>query len=687
MEDDYRRLAALRAYEVLDTPPDPVLDRIADLTACVFQAPLACVSLVDSQRLFLKAAHGVDARELGNEPGMCVTTVETNAPRQVTDLLLDDKASEHPLVTEAPNLRFYAGTPLRSRDGYAIGTLCVLDQEVRELTAEQMECLDILALLVMERLEHHRREAERAAQARLLDHYGPFVRLGANLSPVGVLELDPNGIVTRLSGSGRSLTGLEVGDHLAVMAAADPSDRRRLEDLLDRRGPQSSNGDTFGLRFTTPRGATVLLQAEADKNAGGTITGYTATIRELSDVAELGEQVLEAQKLESLGALAGGIAHDFNNVLAAIMGNSSLAMTAAGGDPGVQRHLENIDRATLRASNLCDQLLAYSGGGQFTVSAFDMAKLVSDMRELLEVSLSKKTTIEIRDSTRPALLEGNPTQIRQVVMNVLMNASEAIGDRPGSIVIGTSTKTLTSDQLATMFFGEGLEPGAYVCLEVVDDGEGMAPDVGARIFDPLFSTKRAGHGLGMAAVGGIMRVHRGAIEIDSSVGEGTTMRIFLPAGEGVVEAPETDAEPTAAPGLRRGTVLVVDDEPDLREILSETLMAAGYRTVCAGDGSEAMAIIDSRRHDLTAAVVDMMLPNVDGAELHTHLMAAQPDVHVVLTSGYNEREATRRITDAGAARFVKKPYRPAELVAVLDEMVVAPKPHGRLRRLVTSLVR
>lgn len=687
MEDEYRRLAALRAYEVLDTPPDPVLDQIAELTSCVFEAPLACVSLVDSHRLFLKAAHGVDARELGNEPGMCVTTVETNAPRQVGDLLDDPVACTHPLVENAPNIRFYAGTPLRSRDGFAIGTLCILDQQPRELSQMEMECLEILGSLVMERLEHHRREAERAAQARALDRYGPFVRLGSNLSPVGVVELDMEGNVVRISGSGQEATGLTAGDHLSDMALSDDADRDRLRDLVQRHRSEAASGGTFGLSYTGASGSTMLLQVEADRGPDGDVTGFIATTRELSGIAELGEQVLEAQKLESLGALAGGIAHDFNNVLAAIMGHTSLALSASGGDPAVGRHLGNIDTATERASSLCDQLLAYSGGGQFTVSSFDVSKLVADMRELLEVSLSKKTRIELALSSDPAILDGNPTQIRQVVMNVLMNAAEAIGDEPGSIVVSTGTRTVERDALQAMYFGEMLEAGEYVCLEVADDGEGMDPELGARIFDPLFSTKHAGHGLGMAAVGGILRVHHGAIEIDTEPGVGTTVRILLPCGNGTPDPMAADQDQSSSSAARAGTVLVVEDEPALRGVLDETLSAAGYTTLCVADGAEAIAAIGDADTDIAAAVIDMMLPNVDGAELYAHIVEALPDTKVILTSGYNEREATRRITDTGRARFVKKPYRPNELVTMLDEMLDAPEPQGRLRRMFKSLAR
>ena len=670
MDNEYGRLAALRAYEILDTPRDPILDRIADLSACVFDMPLACVSLVDSSRLFLKAAHGLDATELGREPGMCVTTVETNAPRQVRDLVDDEVASTHPLVTGDAGLRFYAGTPLRSPDGYAIGTLCVLDTKPRDLDAEQMGCLIMLADLVMHRLEVHRSERERDAEERALENYGPVASEMLPPPPVGTLRLDALGVVAEMSAVARHLTGLRVGQHVTALPAAFEGEHERL--IAAWNDQQGDAGIAMQAVTRSPAGqpTKVLLQSDPVDDDDGHTTGHFVTVRTLGERGEITRQAVQAQKLESLGALAGGIAHDFNNILAAIMGNVDLAV-ASGDDASIsQRYLSNVDRSVERASALCDQLLAYSGGGQFTVSTIDLSELVQEMSELLKISLSKKATLALDLAPTDVNVDGDPTQVRQVVMNVLTNASEALQDRVGTITMRTTAAEVDHLRLSRLVFGDDLEPGAYVVFEVIDDGCGMSSSEITQVFDPLYSTKFAGHGLGMAAVAGIMRAHGGAIEITSTPGQGTSVRLYFPQAAQRPTAAVDLREPDAKPN-RSGNILVVEDEAPIREVLVDVLENEGYSVLAAADGAEAIELLSTTADRVHAAVIDMMMPNVDGAELHRHLRDHDPSIQVILTSGYNEREATRRLTGQGLVAFLKKPYRPDDLLRSLDGLLGA----------------
>ncbi|MGI9605944.1 MAG: ATP-binding protein, partial [Acidimicrobiales bacterium] len=543
MLDENRRLAALRAYEMLDTPADPVLDRIAELSACVFDMPLSCVSLVDASRLFLKAAHGVDATELGREPGMCVTTVETNQPRQVPDLLLDEVAATHPLVTGDPHVRFYAGIPLRSRDGYAIGTLCVLDQKPRQLDDMQMGCLSILADLVVSRLDSLRQDAQRAAAARSVEYYGVATYPQSARSTLGLLALDPAGSVTFASPLLTELTGLAAGHNITDRSDARTAswgDVQRVWDDRDREGGASAR-----LSGVAPKDDDgVVLRIESDRDDDGGVVGYLGSLHALAAPHEIGERALRAQKLESLGSLAGGIAHDFNNILAAVMGNNDLAAsTLLPGQEPAMEYLANIDVATERASNLCDQLLAYSGGGQFTITNFDLSSLVGEMSELLAVSVTKKASIAVDLAQNLPPISGDVTQVRQVVLNILTNASEALHDTTGRISVSTTAGTVTSEDLQHFLIGDDLEPGEYVSFEVTDNGCGMDPSMLPLIFDPLYTTKFAGHGLGMAAVGGIMRVHHGGIDISTQPGKGTTVRALFPASALAAPKPRPAAGP------------------------------------------------------------------------------------------------------------------------------------------------
>lgn len=668
MDNEYGRLAALRAYEILDTPGDPILDRIATLSACVFGMPLACVSLVDSSRLFLKAAHGLDATELGREPGMCVTTVETNAPRQVRDLELDHIAAEHPLVAEAPNLRFYAGAPLRSPDGFAIGTLCVLDTKPRDLSEDQMDCLTILSELVMHRLEVHRSERERDAEERALENYGSLASEMVPPQPTGMMRLDYSGVVEEISRVAFELSGLRVGQHITAFPSALEEELERISAAWTNRSDLDGISVQAITRSETGLQTKILLQSDPVRQSSGAMAGHFITVRPLGARAELSRQAVQAQKLESLGALAGGIAHDFNNILAAIMGNVDLAV-ATNTDTGRSgKYLGNIDRSVERASALCDQLLAYSGGGQFTVSTLDLSGLVREMSGLLEISLSKKAALELDLAEEGVNVEGDPTQVRQVVMNVLTNASESLEGRSGRIALRTRSTELDHTQLSQLLFGKDLEPGPYVVFEVVDEGCGMNSSEITQVFDPLYSTKFSGHGLGMAAVAGIMRAHSGAIEITSIPNEGTTVQLYFPRTSQPA-AVDIDLRLGRPAADRQGTVLVVEDERAIREVLVDVLETAGYSVLAAADGAEAINILEVSGDRIQAAVIDMMMPNVDGAELHQHLCDHDPSIQVVLTSGYNEREATRRLTAAGLVAFLKKPYRPDDLLRVLDEQL------------------
>ena len=589
---------------------------------------------------------------------MCVTTVETKAQHQVKDLLDDPVGREHPIVAGAPGVRFYAGSPLRSADGFPIGTMCVLDVEPRELNPTQMGCLAILADLVMERLEVHRTERTRAAAYQAMERFGPLTSELSDLPPTGVLRLDPDGIVDSASDVASQLTGLAPGQHLTELAAGDGRDANAVVMAWESRCPATGLATAFESTTQAGSSATVLLQSEPVLADYGSLGGHFVTVRVLTSPGKISAQAVHAQKLESLGALAGGIAHDFNNMLTALMGNIGLAIANVADPDHSRRYMDNIDQSVERASALCDQLLASSGGGQFTVSTVDLSALVTEMSGLLEVGLSKKAALEIDLGPEKVAVEGDPTQVRQVIMNVLTNASESLEDQRGHITLRTTTAAFDRAALARMFFGDGLDPGRYAVFEVVDNGCGMDPAVVSQVFDPLYSTKFAGHGLGMAAVAGIMRAHRGAIEIHSELGAGTIVRLLFPETQSsIVDLTTTPTVPVTV-ARRRGTVLVVEDEPAVRSVVVETLEIAGYQSLAAADGAEAMTMLAASEQPICAAIVDMMMPNVDGAEFHQHITDHDPAIQVIVTSGYNERQATRRLTSEGPSPSSRSPTGP-----------------------------
>ena len=673
MRDDDRRLAALDAYGMLDTPPDPVIDRLTTLAAGVFEAPFACVSLIDDRRIFLKAAHGLEGGELAREPGMCATAVDTNARRQIEDTERDPVAASHSLVVGEPHVRFYAGTPLRSSEGYAIGTLCVLDTHARRLDDSQMDCLALIADLVMDHFEDRRRALEARVHADALERHSAIAHGLTTDATHGLVCADEKGTVVFVSGLAGRITDLAPGDRLSSVlervAAEDRDAAREVTQLGSRAQTRQATVRFVADGLEIP----VEWRATTEVDGSGRPCSVVATVNPAVETAQFEHVAIEAQKLEGLGVLAGGVAHDFNNILAAIVGNADLALGALDDRPRIERSLHNIDEAAQRAANLCEQLLAYSGGGRFAVSPCDLSALVGDLEDLLEIPLPRKARVDLDLATGLPAIECDPTQIRQVVMNVLTNASEALEGERGTISVSTGDRVLAAAELATMVLGDGLAPGRYVWLDITDDGKGIEPQSLPLLFDPFYSTKFSGHGLGLAAVLGIMRSHRGAIAVQSEAGSGTTVRLVFPAstrhpvpsGGGSAARPDT-------PGV--GCVLVVDDEAAVLDVVAATLGGAGYRTVTAGDGGGARRLVDEHRGEIVAAVIDMMLPDVDGAELVSHIQEVDPSIRVILTSGYNEQEATRRITSDGLAGFLKKPYRPSDLLASLSAVLADPVP-------------
>lgn len=374
-------------------------------------------------------------------------------------------------------------------------------------------------------------------------------------------------------------------------------------------------------------------------------------------------QLQHAQKLESLGVLAGGIAHDFNNLLVSILGNASLALEDLSPLSPARESICQIETAAVRAAELCKQMLAYSGKGRFVVTPLNLSELVSEMAHLLQVSLSKKVILRYNLHPQLPSVAADATQVRQVVMNLLTNASEACAEKSGLITISTGTVMVDREYLANTWYEEGLPEGTYVYVEVSDTGCGMSEETRARVFDPFFTTKSTGRGLGMAAVLGIVRGHKGAIKCYSEVGKGTTFKVLFPAVN--LPAASLAPRPTIVERKGTGTVLVVDDEESVRGFTSRALERQGYKVLIARDGLEAVALFRQRCDEIRLVLLDMTMPHLDGEETFRELRRIREDVRVILTSGYNEQEATNRFVGKGLCGFIQKPYRPSDLLVAV----------------------
>ncbi len=376
-------------------------------------------------------------------------------------------------------------------------------------------------------------------------------------------------------------------------------------------------------------------------------------------------QMLHVQKLESLGVLAGGIAHDFNNLLLAILGNSDLAMMDTLPESPARENITEIKKAALQASELTGQMLAYSGKGQFVVKPINLSRLVEEMFQILKMSISKKAVLKFNLGEALPSVEADASQIKQVILNLVINASEALEDKSGTISITTETIQV-DDGLQTPYPGENLTAGQYVMLEVADTGCGMTPWTQAKIFDPFFSTKFTGRGLGLAAVLGIIRGHNGTIKITSDTDKGTTMQILLPAVEVEAAAPTTVEAEAPANWQGSGTVLLADDEETVRATAKTMLERLGMKVILACNGCEAIEIFTERSDEIDCVLLDLTMPGMNGEQAFGELRRIRNDITIIMSSGYNEQDVTQRFVGRDIAGFIQKPYVLATLATELQ---------------------
>jgi len=385
----------------------------------------------------------------------------------------------------------------------------------------------------------------------------------------------------------------------------------------------------------------------------GTHTDITDRKRVEQERLHLEQQLLHTQKLESLGVLAGGIAHDFNNILTSIVGNADLALMRLSKESPALENLHRIEKAAAQAADLARQMLAYSGKGKFVVESLDLGRLLEEMLHLLEVSISKKALLCLNPAPDLPAVEGDAAQLRQIIMNLVINASEAIGGKDGVITITTGCMDCDKNYLQGVRLDENIKEGPYVYLEITDTGCGMDKNTLGKIFDPFFTTKFTGRGLGMAAVLGIIRGHKGAITVHSEPGKGTTFKILLPSSGKPVEI--SDGKSSKEEWKGAGKVLLVDDEEAVRGIGKEMLLELGFETITANNGLEAMQIF-KQTPDIAFVILDLTMPHMDGEQCFRELKQLKPDVKVIMSSGFSEHEVTQKFDGKGLAGFIQKPY-------------------------------
>jgi len=410
-------------------------------------------------------------------------------------------------------------------------------------------------------------------------------------------------------------------------------------------------------------------RAAWDKN--GRVLRMTGSTTDITQRRLLENQLRQSQHMESIGRLAAGVAHDFNNLLAAVLGHASFMRLHLTDDSPLQSSLDSIEKASTRAAELCKQMLAYAGQGNYSIEELDANALISDTVGVVSVSISKKISVNVIRSPQPAIIKADVSQIRQVVMNLVLNAAEAIGENTGSISIQTSDLQATAAELADAVWQPKSPASQYVQIEVTDTGCGMNKETQEKIFEPFFTTKFTGRGLGLSAVLGILKAHNGLLKISSQVGRGTTFKVLLPAVEGAVVTTHEPPAPPTPLWHGAGTVLLVDDEMSVRESTGRLLEELGFNVLVAENGEKGLHTFATHVKDIVAVILDLTMPCLSGGEVFEKIRQLRPHMPVLLSSGYNEENTMERFTGEGLAGFLHKPFSITELASKLEHCLKA----------------
>ena len=785
--NEAERLGTLARYRILDTAPEEAYDSAARLAAMICGTPLAFVSLVDKHRRWTKAAVGIEPGAVPRENSFCAHAI--NHPEEVMvipDATRDERFADNPMVRDGPRLRFYAGAPLVTPEGFAIGTVCVADRCERNLSAAQQTALRMLATLVVSNLEERRVLADlglRLETVQRLSHVGDWEYdvpkkqqywsaeiyriLGVppgSITPTLITALScvhpedrkrvhrfelslrktteprelehriirPDGAVRhlrtraevkfgddgqplRFTGTVQDITDSKLAEEalhaseqrykLVSRATSDvlwdwdlasgtiwrsegfktvfgftsdevepvwdqlskrlhAEDRDRVIDGLRRaiESGQETWMDEYRFRRTDNQYAVVRDRGTIIRDAQGTARRMVGGMTDLTEQKKLEAQYLRVQRMESIGTLAGGIAHDLNNVLSPIIMSIDLLRLEGSADPRHTQLLDTMRVSARRGADLVRQVLTFARGVEGQRVAVDLQPLIGDLAGMIAETFPPKIAIVREIPTNLWPVVGDATQIHQVLLNLAVNARDAM---PDGGTLKFAADNLTADAQFVSTIG-GNQPGPYVVLAVTDTGTGMPPEVRDRIFEPFFTTKERGKGtgLGLSTVHTIVKSHGGFLQVESAIGRGTTFRIYLPADRELAHRPPAKSA-GAVPRGNGEWVLVVDDEEPVLTVTQRSLEAFGYQVLTASDGVEAVAVFAQHRDKVAVVVIDMAMPVMDGPSAINALLHIEPDLPIVAASGLASNVTLAKASVAGVKDFLAKPYTTEALLTLV----------------------
>jgi PAS domain S-box-containing protein len=795
VKNETRRLEALRQYQILDTPPEEVFDDLAFLAAQICGTPIALINLIDTKRHWFKAKIGLDVSQMPRDIGFCPFCIQKGETLVIPDTLADERYASDPVVTSEPYVRFYAGVPLITPGGEAIGTVCIVDSQPRKINDEQLEALKAISRMIIRQLEIRRNLAELASiktdykQAKEALHesectlrsffdsapmmmgtvelrHDDIKHISDNPASAKFFQLTPEAMKNRFASNmgvpqkyvrkwinhyyqaekTRSPVSFEylheTGDAkkwlratVSSIAACCSSPQRFayvVEDITERKQAEQqireqaalldistdaivvrdlsnkillwnksaeklygwkaeeamclninqfdnkpllqqeiyqavlSNGTWQGeFQKNTKSGKQIIVESRWTlvRDEHQKAKSILVVDTDITQKKQIETQILRAQRMESLGTLASGIAHDLNNMLSPILMSVPL-LKAKLSDERSQKVLSIVENNAKRGASLVKQVLSFARGIEGDRTVLQLKHQILEMKQIIEQTFPKSITLQKEIQPDLWQIYGDSTQIHQVLMNLCVNARDAM---PNGGTLNISAKNIFIDEnFARMQLDARV--GSYILLSVADTGIGICQETLERIFEPFFTTKEFGKGtgLGLSTVMGIVKSHGGFITTSSAKAIGTKFQVYLPAVN--TDAIQQEENQEILTGQKE-LILIVDDEASIREITTTSLEKYNYKAITASDGIEAIALYAQHKNEIKAAIIDMMMPNMDGATTINTLKKMNPLLPIIAVSGLATSEQVLLNKTYKHAAFLPKPYTTQELLHTLHQVM------------------
>jgi two-component system cell cycle sensor histidine kinase/response regulator CckA len=665
-----QRLSAAARYARIEEADAAGFDQITELAARLLGAPVCILAVVDRSRLLLKSRYGLSLPVAPREGSFCSTAVQSDQVTVVPDARLDPRFAGRTVSMGGLAVRFYAGAPLVSPEGYSIGTLAVMDTHPRtSLADEQISALRDLAVVAMHQMNLVLRAGLPVDQGEP-DRGETMFRAVMQSATQAIIAVDRDGRIRLVNRRTEDMFGYAesevIGQQIEMLLPESfrESHTKHRATYFDQPHPRPMG---IGMQLAGRRKNGKQFPVEISLNHV-MVEGEPLAISFVSNIGErvrLEEQLRQSHKMDAVGQLAGGVAHDFNNLLTVIQGFSAMGLEDMEPDHPLHEPLQEIEKAAMSAAALTRQLLAFSRQQVVRPRILELNGLISNVEKMLRRVIGEDIELIVQYGENLGRVRGDAGSIEQILMNLALNARDAMPNG-GHLIIETGSLFLDEQYADTHL---SVKAGRYAMLAVGDSGTGMTPEVRAHIFEPFFTTKPAGQGtgLGLATVYGIVRQMEGGIWVYSEQGKGTTFKILFPIVQAGEEA-ERDTEAAVMAVPTGSTILLVEDESGVRRFVRAILEKQGYTVLEAGNPESALAIAaESPRIDLL--LTDVVMPKLNGPELAERILAVRPNLKVLFMSGYTDRAVRLQDRMPPEAAFIQKPFTPKVLAAKIQDVL------------------